>query len=162
MTFIIDTLLTAAALGTGLASGVFLAFSGFVIQGLDRLPDADSARAMRAINVTAVRPPLMLLLFGTALVALVVAGFALTGGLGGGASWAVAAAAVYLLGGIGVTAAANVPRNSRLAAVSATDASSLAQAWTEFRAGWQAWNHVRTLACALASLGFLLALLGSR
>lgn len=162
MTLLIDTLVITAVLGTGLAAGAFFAFSGFVTQGLDRLPDADSARAMRAVNLTAVRPPFMLLLFGTALVTLVLIGFALTGGLGDGGCWAVAAAVAYLVGAIGVTGAANVPRNNRLAAVPATDASSLAQAWTQFRPGWQAWNHVRTVACALASLGFLLALLASR
>jgi uncharacterized membrane protein len=162
MTLLIDALLIAAVLGTGLASGVFYAFSGFVTRGLHRLPDAESARAMRAINVAAVRPPLMILLFGTALVALVLIGFALTGGLGDGGGWAVAAAVVYLVGAIGVTSAANVPRNNRLAAAPATDASSLAQAWAEFRPGWQAWNHVRTLACGLAGLGFVLALLAAR
>jgi uncharacterized membrane protein len=162
MPTLLDVILIAAILGTGLVAGVFFAFSGFVIQGIDRLPDEDSARAMRGINVTAVRPPLMVALFGTGLVAAVVAGFAFTGALGAGMWWAVGAAAVYVVGTIGVTAAANVPRNNRLAAAPATEASALASAWTEFRPGWQSWNHVRTFTSAAACVGFVLALLASR
>ena len=98
---------------------------------------------MRGINVTAVRAPLMLALFGTGLVALVVLGFAIAGTLGGATWWAVAASVVYLVGAIGVTGGANVPRNNRLAAAP-EEAGALASAWTAFRPGWQAWNHVRT------------------
>ncbi|HEU0182551.1 MAG TPA: anthrone oxygenase family protein [Agromyces mariniharenae] len=161
MTVFIQVLLIAAILGTGIAAGVFYAFSGFVTQGLDRLPPSDAARAMQEINVTAVRAPLMLELFGTALVAAVVFVLALLGSLGDGTWWAVAASVVYLVGAIGVTGAANVPRNNRLAATPATDAAALAAAWTAFRPGWQAWNHVRTLTSALACVGFVLAALAT-
>ena len=68
---------------------------------------------------------------------------------------------LYLVGVIGVTGAANVPRNNRRAAASTTDAAALAAAWTAFRPGWQAWNHVRTLTATLACLGFTLALLAA-
>jgi len=159
MTVFLDVLLIATILGTGVVAGVFYAFSAFVTQGIDRLPGADAARAMREINVTAVRPPLMIALFGTGLLAAAVLVFALTGALGAGVWWAVAAAVVYLVGAIGVTGAANVPRNNRLAAATATDAAALAAAWTAFRPGWQAWNHVRTLTSAVACVGFVLALL---
>lgn len=157
MLALITPLLILAVLGTGIMAGVFYAFSGFVTQGLDRLPAADAARAMRGINVTAVRAPLMLALFGTGLVALVVLGFAIAGALGGATWWAVAAAVVYLVGAIGVTAGANVPRNNRLAAAPDQE-GTLASAWTAFRPGWQAWNHVRTITCAAACVGFAVSL----
>ncbi len=158
MDWLIDVLLIATIVGTGVAAGVFTAFSAFVTQGLDRLPAADAARAMREINVTAVRPPFMLVLFGTALSAVAVGVLALTADLGGAAWWAIGAAAVYLVGAIGVTGAANVPRNNRLAAPPAADAPALAAEWQEFRPGWQAWNHVRALTSAAACVGFVLAL----
>ena len=158
MLALITPLLVVAVLGTGVMAGVFFAFSGFVTQGLDRLPAADAARAMRGINVTAVRAPLMLGLFGTGLVVLVVLGFAFTGALEGATWWAVGAGVVYLVGAIGVTAGANVPRNNRLAAA-ADEAGPLASAWHEFRPSWQAWNHVRTVTCAAACVGFAVALL---
>lgn len=162
MTMLIDVLLIATILGTGIAAGVFYAFSGFVTQGLARLPGADAARAMREINVTAVRPPLMIALFGTGLLAAATLVLALTGALGAGTWWAVAASVVYLVGAIGVTAGANVPRNNRLAAQPAADAPALEAAWAQFRPGWQAWNHVRTVACSVACVGFVVALLATR
>ncbi len=58
----------------------------------------------------------MLALFGTGLLAVALIVFALVGALGGGTWWAVAASVVYLVGAIGVTGGANVPRNNRLAA----------------------------------------------
>ena len=162
MTVLLDVLLIAAILGTGVVAGVFFTFSGFVTRGLDRLPPSDAARAMREINVTAGRPPLMLALFGTGLLAVAISVVALVGAFGAGAWWAVAASVVYIVGAIGVTAAANVPRNNRLAAAPATEDGALAAAWTAFRPGWQAWNHVRTFTSALACVGFVLALLASR
>ncbi|UOQ90642.1 DUF1772 domain-containing protein [Agromyces endophyticus] len=154
-------LLVLAIVGTGIVSGVFFAFSGFVMQGLDRLPPADAARAMREINVTAPRPPLMLALFGTGLVlvAIVVLVFAFTGRIAGNGWWMTAAAIIYVVGAIGVTAGANVPRNNRLAAVSETDDAALGAAWREFRPGWVAWNHVRWLTSAAACVCLVVALL---
>ena len=57
----------AAVLG-GLTAGVFLAFSTFVVQGLDRNPAPVAIRAMQGINVTAPHPLFMLPLFGGPLV----------------------------------------------------------------------------------------------
>lgn len=151
-------LTVVAILGTGLVAGVFFAFSGFVMAGLDRLPPAGAARAMREINVTAVRPPLMVALFGTLLVAVALGVLALLGQAGDATWWVVAASAVYAVGVVGVTAGANVPRNNRLDAPGADDDAALASAWQQYRPGWQRWNHVRTLASALACAGFIAAL----
>ncbi|GAA1825853.1 DUF1772 domain-containing protein [Agromyces salentinus] len=148
-----------AILGTGLVAGVFFAFSGFVMQGINRLPAAEAARTMREINVTAVRAPLMLAIFGTALLVTVLAVLTVVGGPAGTAWWTIAGAALYLVGVVGVTAGANVPRNDRLAAASDEDGPALAAAWDSFRPGWTGWNHVRTLGAATACLALVLALL---
>ncbi len=57
---------TLTALGCALVAGVFAAFSGFVMAALGRITDDAGAAATRSVNVTAVRPPLMVLLFGSA------------------------------------------------------------------------------------------------
>ncbi|MGH3702998.1 MAG: DUF1772 domain-containing protein [Agromyces sp.] len=159
MTAFVQVLLVVAILGTGLVAGVFFAFSGFVTQGIARLPGADAARAMREINVTAVRAPLMLAIFGTALLVAVLAVFAFLGEPEGATWWSIGGAALYLLGVVGVTGGANVPRNNRLAAPAETDAPALAAAWQAFRPGWLAWNHVRTIASTAACLAFVIAAL---
>ncbi|WP_350347980.1 anthrone oxygenase family protein [Agromyces sp. G08B096] len=158
MSTLIVILLVASVVGSGVAGGVFFAFSGFVVQGLDLVPAAAAARAMRGINVTALRPPLMLELFGTALVAVAVAVLAFVAG-SDAAWWIAAAAVIYLVSVVVVTGGANVPRNTALAAA-ADDDASLARAWAAFRPGWLAWNHVRaggaSVSCALFAIALAL------
>lgn len=143
-----------AALGAALVAGVFYAFSTFVMAALARLPAADGIAAMQAINVTAVTPGFMIGFMGTALlcIAVLVASF-----LGHGGGWAMAGALLYLVGTLGVTMVANVPRNNLLAALDPS-AAEAAAVWASYQAGWNLWNHVR----GVASLAAAAALIVSR
>jgi uncharacterized membrane protein len=143
--------IVVAALGCALVAGVFLAFSSFVMQGLGRLPAVQGAAAMQSINITAITPVFMTALFGTALLCLVVAVWALADG-DDRAPWVAAGAALYLIGAIGVTMAANVPRNNRLTALAPEDAGAV---WADYLRTWTAWNTVRTVA-ALAAAALLI------
>lgn len=149
-------LVVAGAVATGLAGGVLFAFSTFVMGGLRRLPAADRAAAMVAINRDALRPPLMLLLAASVLVPAVAAVVGLVGGTPG-AGWALAGAVVSAVGILGVTAVGNVPLNERLDAA-AERPGDLAAAWATFLPRWLAWNHVRTVAGAAATALLALAL----
>jgi uncharacterized membrane protein len=102
------------ALGCATVAGLFYAFSSFVMAGLDQRSPATAIAAMQGINITALRPPLLLPLFGTALLCLAVAVAALIE-RDGAASWlGLAGAAVYLAGIVGVTMRGNVPLNLHL------------------------------------------------
>jgi uncharacterized membrane protein len=143
-----------AAVGAGLAGGVFFAFSTFVMRGLGNLPAADGIKAMNAINVAAVRPPLMILLFGTAAVCVgVIVALILTWGnhttrlAESGVTLSLAGAILYVLGAVLVTRERNVPLNRALGA--ATDASG-PMIWKMYLRDWVKWNHVRTVACTIA------------
>lgn len=59
-----------AAMGASMVGSVFFGFSGFVMRALARLRPAQFIAAMQSINVVAVRPPLMIALFGTAVACL--------------------------------------------------------------------------------------------
>ena len=52
-------------------SGVFFAFSNFVMAALGRIPAAEGMRAMQEINVTVINPLFMGALFGTALLSVI-------------------------------------------------------------------------------------------
>lgn len=133
-----------AALGCGLNAGVFFAFSTFVMSGLRRLPAGQATATMRSINVTAVRPPLMLALFGTAAVCVYIA---VNGALELDRSRGVLSligSGTFLLGAIVVTAAVNVPLNNALAAVD-PEPDSTERQWAAFERPWTRANHVRTL-----------------
>jgi uncharacterized membrane protein len=151
-----NLLLAAGIVGCGLVSGVFFAFSGFVMPALKRLPAPQGVAAMQAINVTALMPPLMIALFGTAVVCLAIAIEGLLAWGTPAASLRLLAALLYLVGVVGVTMLRNVPRNNALDALDpqSTQASSY---WPTFLREWTAWNSVRTIAAALAAIALLAA-----
>jgi uncharacterized membrane protein len=68
MSWVLYLATLASALGCGLVAGVFFAFSAFVMPALKRLKPAEGIAAMQAINVAAVTPAFMTVLFGTAAV----------------------------------------------------------------------------------------------
>ena len=142
-----DVVTAVTVVGSGLLAGVFFAFSSFVMSGLRRLPDPDGAAAMREMIVTAQRPPLMIPLFGVAVLSIALIVRALATWSQPGAGWLLAGALLTLIGAIGVTAAVNVPLNNRLAAGTVT--------WPRFLAGWEPANHARTVLC-LAGCALLL------
>jgi uncharacterized membrane protein len=140
-------------LGSGLAAGVFFAFSAFVMPALDRLPAARSITAMQSINKLAVTPPLMIVLFGTALAAVALALWAVTSWGQRPAPWLLAGAALYVIGVIVVTIAGNVPLNNALATV-LPEGTGAAARWSSYYGHWLVWNHVRA-AAALGAAGLL-------
>jgi len=56
----------AAALGCAVMSGLFFAFSNFIMRALDRLPGTQGMAAMRSINVAILTPLFLLAVMGTA------------------------------------------------------------------------------------------------
>jgi uncharacterized membrane protein len=157
MSTAVFTLTFVTALGCALAAGVFYAFSAFVMAGLDRRAPRTAVAAMQGINREAPRPPLMLVLFGTAALCLAVAVAALVE-RDGLRSWlALAGAAVYLVGVVGVTMFGNVPLNERIALVD-PDGPAVAEEWRRFDRPWRTWNHLRTLSGLAATSGMTGAL----
>jgi uncharacterized membrane protein len=148
-------LILVAALGSALVAGVFYAFSGFVMPALARLPAAQGIAAMQAINITAVMPGFMIGFIGSALLCIAVLAAAFFGRAGG---WAVAGALLYLIGTLGVTILANVPRNNLLAALDPA-AGEAAAAWARYQSGWNLWNHVRGLAGLAGAAALIVSLL---
>jgi uncharacterized membrane protein len=143
-----DVLTVTTTVGSGLLAGVFFAFSAFVMSGLQRMPDPGGADAMRSINVTAERPPLMIALFGVSALCVAVLVRAAATWSRPGAGWLLTGAVLTLAGALVVTAAVNVPLNNRLAAGTVT--------WSRFVAGWDPANHARTLLCVAGCAALLI------
>jgi uncharacterized membrane protein len=151
-------LVALAGVGSAVVAGALGAFSGFVMRALAGLPDVGGAVAMRSINRTAVRPPLMVAMFGTA-VASVAAAVAVLRGPSAATVvvLTVTGGLLYLVGVIGVTVAANVPLNERLAAAEpGTGAAD--RFWAEYSRRWTRWNHLRSLAALTAAVAYVAAL----
>jgi uncharacterized membrane protein len=146
-----------AALGSALVGGVLFGFSTFIMPGLGRLPAREATAAMQAINVAAITPLFMGALFGTAAVCLAaMVGVAVDWDSSYGV-YVLVGGALYLIGVIGVTMAANVPRNNALAAVDPAGPDA-ERYWPTYLRQWTAWNHVRTVTPLIASALLIIAL----
>ena len=126
-----------AALGSGVAAGVFFAFSAFVMKALDQLPAPQAIAAMQAINAAAPTPAFMAVLLGTALAcgALILSSAFVWGEPS--ALYLLAGGALYLICAIGPTAVYHVPRNEALAKVEPRGAGA-EDRWSRYFAGWTA------------------------
>lgn len=144
-----------AAVCTAAVGGVFFAFSAVVMPALGRLATPSAVAAMQSVNVTAVRAPLMIALFGTAALTLVAAWRAVAS-WGPASPWLLAGAAAYLLGTIAVTIGVHVPMNDHLATLDPASAQAAAD-WGTSLARWTSWNHVRAVSGVVAAAAFLVA-----
>lgn len=132
------------ALGCGLGAGALFAFSSFVMRALARLPAPQGIAAMQSINVQAVTPVFMTVLFGTGIACIAVGIWALVDWHDSYGPWLLAGSALYLAGPVGVTMTYNVPRNNALAAA-APDSAEGAELWKRYVREWTAGNHVRVM-----------------
>jgi uncharacterized membrane protein len=151
------TLTLATALSCGLVAGVYFTFSSFVMEGLNRLPPAQAIAAMQSINRMAVKPVFMTAFLGTGLACLWLGVWAVRSWGDRRAAWVLAGSALYVLGSIGVTGAANVPLNDKLDTV-APDGATAAGDWSGYLHPWIAWNHVRGITCLAAAALLTVAL----
>jgi uncharacterized membrane protein len=150
-------LILVSALGSGLMAGLFFIFSVCVMKALARLPAAQGIAAMQAINITIINPIFLPVFLGTGVLGAVAAVAALLTWPGSAAIYVIAGALLYLAGSIAVTMIFNVPLNNALAAV-APESAEGSRVWQRYLVEWNAWNHVRTVACILAMAAFIIGL----
>ena len=107
-----DGSLLAATVGCGLLAGLFATFSVVVMPALRRRPAAEGMAAMQAINVAALTPAFMAVLFGTGVgcLALAMASWPALA-RGPAALCLLSGSLIYLIGTVVVTIAFNVPRS---------------------------------------------------
>lgn len=155
---VLSLLTVVAALGSALVAGIFFAFSVVVMRALARMTPADGIATMQTINVVVLNAWFFAAFFGTAAVSLALVLVAAVQWPEPGSAYLLAGSALYLIGGIVVTIARNVPLNKELAAVQPESAAAK-EPWARYLSVWTAWNHVRSLASFLAAALFILALL---
>ena len=146
-----------SAVGCGLIAGVFFAFSTFVMSALARLQASHGIAAMQSINITAINPLFMTVLFGTAAACIFLAVSSLLKWHQPGAAYLLLGSLLYLIGTVGVTIMFNVPLNEALAKVepSSSEGASL---WASYLTNWTNWNHIRATAALAAAASLTIAL----
>jgi uncharacterized membrane protein len=146
-----------AALGCGLIAGVLFAFSAFVMSALARLQPAQGIAAMQSINITAISPLFMTVLFGTAAACLFLAISSLSKLPQPVATYLLLGSLLYLLGTIVVTITFNIPLNDALAKVEPNSPEG-ASLWASYLTTWTNWNHLRTISALIAAALLTVAL----
>ncbi|WP_449373234.1 anthrone oxygenase family protein [Arthrobacter psychrolactophilus] len=152
MTGTIITAVTAtSAVCSGVAGGVYFAFSAMIMPALRSLPAGQAVPAMQHINRSAVRLPFMVVFFGSAVASLAALIMELTAGAGAPVSTSRIVGAGLALVGFGVTVVRNVPLNNALALI-ASDAIDIDERWKKFSRAWSLANLGRATAAVAATV----------
>ncbi len=159
MSPLISTILQFAIIAYALVSGVFLAFSDFIMRSLAHTRGMSGVDAMQSINREVFRWVFMALFIGMAPVSLAIAAYGGFVARSGPGTMFVLAGLVYVIGCFGVTVFFNVPMNEALAEMDASSATAQNYWTSTYLPRWTFWNTVRTLASALAALLLLSGLL---
>lgn len=148
-----------AIIAYALVSGVFLAFSDFIMRSLAHTGGIGGVDAMQVINREVLRWVFMTLFIGMAPVSLAIAAYGgFIAGNGPGTIF-VLAGLIYFVGCFGVTVFFNVPMNEVLAGMDASSPSAH-EYWTgTYLPRWTFWNTVRTFASAISAALLLFGLL---
>ncbi|MEH6662168.1 MAG: anthrone oxygenase family protein [Parasphingorhabdus sp.] len=157
---VITATLWFAAVSVGIMAGVYFAFSAFVMQSLDASGRATGMLAMQSINRVILKSLFLPLFFTSSLACLLLAVFGLMQWGTPGAWQMVIGGALYIVGMLVVTAAANVPLNNALEATDAAGPDAEAM-WRRYMQRWLPWNHVRTVSCTV-SLILLISAIAAR
>ena len=155
--FVIGGLIWFSAIGCGLLAGLYFAFSTFIMTSLGRIVPAAGIAAMNAINVDIVKSLFMPLYFGTTFTSGVLAVVGLLRWGEPGSLALLAGGVIYVAGMFVVTMLFNVPLNNALAAIDPVSSEGAAL-WARYIKEWTMWNHVRTVACTIATALFIAAL----
>lgn len=147
-------ILLLTTLLTALSAGVFYAWSCSVMPGLARLSDSHYLHAMQAMNRAILNPVFFLSFLGAFFLLPVCAWQQAREHGTAGAALVIAAAVLYWIGVMGVTALGNVPINNLLDGTDPahTDGDRLHRLRALFQGKWVVLNHVRTLAAIGAFL----------
>ena len=146
-----------AAVCTALLAGKYCAVSAFFLRALGGLTAERGIVAMQATVAAIKAPAFLVLFFGTALLCLAIGTMTIFTWREAYAHYAFAGAALFLIGGFGVTMLRSVPLNNALLAAS-PDADSARDQWRRYRLIWMRWNHVRAITTLLACACFMLAI----
>jgi len=143
---------------TGLSAGLFFAWSVSVIPGTQKLMDATYLESMQSINRAILNPLFYTVFFGPFLFPAVSSFFAYSTNKTAFALF-LAAALIYAIGTIGVTALGNIPLNDQLDILNLTEMNSKQR--SAFRTDYESkWNQFHSIRTAFSLLVFVLALLG--
>lgn len=158
MNLVTTAAIVSAALGSAVIGGIFFAFSNFVMKALARLNSAEGITAMQSINETVLNKWFLGVFTGTAVISLLLAGYAVANWSTPPAPWMLGGSVAYVIGCWVLTIAGNVPLNNALAKTAPQGSESIAT-WQHYLERWTSLNSQRALGSVVAALLFIVALM---
>jgi uncharacterized membrane protein len=143
--------------GGALSAGVFFDWSVFIMPSLNRLTASQAVISMQEMNRFAPGPFFGLALTGTTVTSAILIISSLFRLNDPGSIALLAGGVLFIVGGILVTAFANIPLNNELGGFDPSSAD-IARQWSDFFRSWQLWNHVRAITTFAATICFVIAL----
>jgi uncharacterized membrane protein len=148
----------AATVLTGLFAGLFFGFSIAVMPGLGRAGDRAMIESMQGVNVAILNPLFAAVFIGAPVGALASVVLHTSAAETASAVW-FGGALACLVAALGITFGVNVPRNNALEeAGPAERIADPAAVRGAFEPVWVRWNHLRSLASAVALVCAVVAL----
>jgi uncharacterized membrane protein len=153
------TILTCAIaiLFGGIVSGIFFAFSDFIMKSLATIPPASAVDAMTEINRKVYRSIFIVGIWSVALLSAVLIYAGALHTHSPASTWLIAGGAIYIAGVIAVSFLFNIPMNHKLESAASSSTQS-PNYWNSYRTNWTRWNHVRSGSAATSTLCFLVAI----
>ncbi|MGI9241057.1 MAG: DUF1772 domain-containing protein [Verrucomicrobiales bacterium] len=149
---------TGLAISCAMLSGLLFVFSNFAMRAFSKLPTESGVSAMQSINTSILNPGFFGLFLGTATGSLAVLVVALRHWQHPASFWVASGALLCLVGCYLVTAGINVPLNHQLDEVDPVHPQAQ-EAWKNYLARWQPWNHVRTIATFMSAVCYAIGAL---
>ena len=135
----------------GAIFGFFYAWVCSTMWGLDNADPRVAIEAMQEMNGSVRNVVFAPAFFATPFVGLATAVAWRRAGDRRTATWFAAASGVYVVGGLLLTMAINVPMNEDLAeVVIPTDRAAAEAIWSDYSSDWQVWNIARTVVSGIA------------
>jgi len=151
----------AAILVGGIVSGIFFAFSDFIMRSFATAPPSSGIDAMTEINRKVYRSVFLHGIWSVALLSIAMIYAGLTRINNPESIWLILGGSSYLLGVMCVSILFNIPMNHKLDSLASTfedPANPRAQKyWSSYLTQWTYWNHVRSATAVLSTLCFLIA-----
>jgi uncharacterized membrane protein len=158
MKYINEALAVWTVLLLGVMAGFFFSFSNTVMPGFDVTDPVSAIEGMQGTNTVVRNPVFFVTFFLTPVFALFVGAFAGIRGKRKAAFLAGGTAVIYLGGSLLVTVIHHIPLNEALGQVDARALGGSAQdAWDTYSTNWTPMNTVRAIACMIAMIPMVYA-----
>ena len=150
----------ATILSVALMAGLFYNWSVAVTPGLGRLNDKAYLQAMQSLNRAILNPGFFIVFLSSIFLLPINAIVQHKSGLGQRSLLFILAAAIYLIGSVGVTFLGNVPLNNQLDVLDLNTLgdTEISQFKASYEGRWNKLNWIRTLSSLAASILLLLPL----